>query len=55
MKRKFVFSSQKEIKKVLKRIVRPGYRRVNIDLLPDALLKQIKLNIISALYLSLSR
>src|SRR3954453_7711054 len=36
MKRKFAFPPQEEMKRVLKRIARPGYRRVNIGLLPDA-------------------
>src|SRR3954468_22328001 len=36
MKRKFTFPPQEEMKRVLKRIARPGYRRVNIGLLPDA-------------------
>jgi hypothetical protein len=33
---RFIFPPQEEIKRVLKRIARPGYRRVNIGLLPDA-------------------
>ncbi|CAI2175661.1 14107_t:CDS:2 [Funneliformis geosporum] len=36
MKKRFTFPPQEEMKRVLKRIARPGYRRVNIGLLPDA-------------------
>ena len=36
MKRKFTFPPQEELERVRKRIARPGYRRVNIGLLPDA-------------------
>ena len=36
MRRKFVFPPQEELEMVRKRIARPGYRRVNIGLLPNA-------------------
>src|SRR5439155_26781889 len=34
--KRFVFPPQEELERVRKRIARPGYRRVNIGLLPDA-------------------
>jgi predicted XRE-type DNA-binding protein len=36
MKKKFTFPPKEELERVRKRIARPGYRRVNIGLLPDA-------------------
>src|SRR6185369_4435926 len=36
MTRKFIFPPQEELERVRKRIARPGYRRVNIGLLPNA-------------------
>src|SRR5688572_9153486 len=36
MKKKFTFPPKEELERVRKRISRPGYRRVNIGLLPDA-------------------
>jgi molybdenum cofactor biosynthesis enzyme MoaA len=34
--KKFTFPPEEELERVRKRIARPGYRRVNIGLLPDA-------------------
>jgi molybdenum cofactor biosynthesis enzyme MoaA len=36
MKKKFTFPPQEELERVRKRIARPGYRRINIGLLPNA-------------------
>src|SRR5687768_12448141 len=36
MKKNFTFPPKEELERVRKRIARPGYRRVNIGLLPDA-------------------
>ncbi|CAG8689086.1 8959_t:CDS:2, partial [Ambispora gerdemannii] len=36
MTKKFTFPPKEEMERVRKRIARPGYRRVNIGLLPDA-------------------
>jgi predicted XRE-type DNA-binding protein len=36
MKKKFTFPPQEELERVRRRISRPGYRRVNIGLLPNA-------------------
>ncbi|MCE8159275.1 MAG: hypothetical protein I3270_01715 [Candidatus Moeniiplasma glomeromycotorum] len=35
-KRKFTFPPKEELERVRKRIARPGYRRINIGLLPNA-------------------
>src|SRR6266487_4131765 len=36
MTKRFIFPPQEELERVRKRIARPGYRRVNIGLLPNA-------------------
>lgn len=36
LKKKFTFPPKEELERVKKRIARPGYRRVNIGLLPNA-------------------